>query len=133
MTDFLESFQTLFFLLSFLSLIFFLGSLLALPWFVGKLPEDYFVSPGRSAGKSFLSVLLRNALGGVVLLAGVVMLFIPGQGVLTMVVGLMLMDFPGRAKLIWRVSGFPKVRAGLNWLRRKGGRPPLIFPERNGE
>ena len=133
MINLLEGYQALFLWVSFLSLIFFLGSLLALPRFVGKLPKDYFVCPETFVRKPVWMRILRNLLGGIVFFAGVVMLFIPGQGVLTMVASMALMDFPGKAKLIKELAGIPKVRAGLNWLRKKGGHPPLIFPETEGK
>lgn len=121
-----------FYLLSMLSLCFFLGSVVALPWFVGRLPRDYFVNSKKVVKGSFLLQVLRNVLGGMVFLAGVVMLFVPGQGVLTMVAGIVIMDFPGKARFIRKLAKGSRVRTGLNWLRKKGGHPPLIFSETDG-
>jgi hypothetical protein len=115
-----------------LSLCFFLGSVVALPWFVGRLPRDYFVNSKKVVKGSFLLQVLRNVLGGMVFLAGVVMLFVPGQGVLTMVAGIVIMDFPGKARFIRKLAKGSRVRTGLNWLRKKGGHPPLIFSETDG-
>ncbi len=128
MIHFLDTYKTVFWMLSFLSLMIFLGSLVTLPWIVGRLPRDYFVNPGQTAGKPVLAVIVRNVLGSIVFIAGFIMLFIPGQGLLTMVAGLVLMDFPGKAKLMAGMVRGATVRSGLNWLRKKGGKPSLIFP-----
>jgi hypothetical protein len=53
---------------------------------------------------------------------------IPGQGVLTILLGVMLVDFPGRWKAErWLVS-HPGVLAAMNTLRRRFGKPPLREP-----
>ena len=91
--------------LSLASLLFFVGSILALPWLIARLPEDYFVdddSPpsavlrGERAAK--LSRVVRNVVGVGLLLAGVAMLVLPGQGVLTIIVALGLIEFPGKRR-----------------------------------
>jgi hypothetical protein len=60
--------------------------------------------------------------------AGLVMLVVPGQGLLTLAVGLMLMDFPGKFRLErWLATRGPVWRS-LNWLRKRARRPPLERP-----
>ncbi len=62
-------------------------------------------------------------------LAGIAMLVLPGQGVLTIVVGLVLMNFPGKYRLErWMATRRP-IWKSLNWLRRKARRPELERPE----
>ena len=124
-----ETSYPLFFIgLSIVSLVFFLGSLAALPWLVGRLPEEYFLFTGRKGSGNVAAYLFRNFTGAAVFFMGVLMLFTPGQGVLTIVAGLVIMEFPGKSRLIRYLTGFQKVREGLNWLRRKKGKPPLKFP-----
>jgi hypothetical protein len=53
------------------------------------------------------------------------MLFIPGQGILTMVMGLILLDYPGKYSLEKKVISFTAVHKGLNWLRARAHKPPL--------
>ena len=92
------------------SVVMFVGSLLAMPVLLGQIPADYFL-PERMADADRKHPLLRwmlfglkNLLGTVLLLAGVVMLFTPGQGVLTILVGLFLLDFPGKRRLeLWLI------------------------------
>ncbi len=118
------------------SLLSVLGVLVGVPWMVGSLPSDYFVADRRSAlGDAFhrrwfypLLNILRNALGAVLLLLGIVMLFIPGQGLLTILAGLLLMNFPGKYRIERAVVGQPKVLVALNWIRARRGRPPLEAP-----
>ncbi|RME33433.1 MAG: hypothetical protein D6786_07715, partial [Gammaproteobacteria bacterium] len=62
------------------------------------------------------------------LLAGLIMLFTPGQGLLTMLVGLLLMNYPGKYRLErWLVTR-PRVLETLNWIRARTGHPPLAAP-----
>jgi hypothetical protein len=50
---------------------------------------------------------------------------IPGQGVLTILLGIMLSDFPGKVRLERKIVSYPKVREALNLLRSRFGKPPL--------
>lgn len=117
-----------------LSAVAFVGSLLALPWLVARIPHDYFL-PGtphripwadRHPALRLALAVGRNVLGSVFVLAGVMMLVLPGQGVLTIVAGVMLIDFPGKHRILRRIVAQPPVLASANWLRRRAGQPPLI-------
>jgi len=95
------------------------------------LPEDYLAAPrrphGRRTGWRLLLVPLKNALGGLFVIAGVAMLVLPGQGLLTIVIGLSLMNFPGKFRLErWLITRGATLRL-VNRLRRRYGRPPLIL------
>ena len=57
------------------------------------------------------------------------MLFLPGQGLLTIVVGLSFLDFPGKQFLLNHLIEHGSVQKSMNWIRGKYGRPPLIFGE----
>ncbi|MEQ8264128.1 PGPGW domain-containing protein [Pseudohaliea sp.] len=113
-----------------------LATLLAIPWLVTQLPADYFdrherQSVRKSEGwllSTFLLVLLRNLLGAALLGLGVLMLFTPGQGVLTILAGLLVMNFPGKYRLErWLVTR-PGVLKSLNGLRKRRGEPPFRLP-----
>lgn len=104
----------------------FLLALLALPWLLVKLPEDYLVSPPESGQRSHpLRALALNLLGGLLVIAGVLMLVLPGQGLLTLVAGLMIMDFPGKHRLLVKLLSREGVLKGVNMLRGKVGAPPI--------
>jgi len=67
----------------------------------------------------------KNLLGLALLCGGLLMLFLPGQGLLTMAVGLLLMDYPGKYALERKIVSRPSILKGMNWLRAKGDHPPI--------
>ena len=54
--------------------------------------------------------------------------YLPGQGLLTLLIGLMLTDFPGKYRLEKRLIAQPGVLKAVNWLRARAGHPPLEPP-----
>jgi archaellum biogenesis protein FlaJ (TadC family) len=134
MSELLDVIKPLLPLIAFCSLLVFLISLASLPWLVAKIPEDYFLHRKRkktlplttAAFAHYLFLrLARNLVGLILLAGGFLMLFIPGQGVLTMVMGLILVDYPGKYSVEKAIIGYPAVFKGLNWLRAKAHKPPL--------
>lgn len=115
------------------SLLMFVGTLIALPFLVVKIPEDYFAQEHRNRElwvhhppvlRWFL-LFGKNLLGGVLVLAGILMLVLPGQGLLTILMGLLLVNFPGKYWLEkWLVTRTPVLKAA-NWLRKKANHPPI--------
>ncbi|SFI26665.1 PGPGW domain-containing protein [Planctomicrobium piriforme] len=102
-------------------------------WMIVAMPADYFLRSSdrphsRHPALHLLWVVVRNILGIALLALGIAMLVLPGQGLLTMLLGLSLMDFPGKRKLLHRALALKSVQRSLNWIRRKGGQPPLQFP-----
>jgi hypothetical protein len=53
------------------------------------------------------------------------MLVLPGQGLLTIIIGLVLMEFPGKYHAERWVINRPAVLAAINWIRLKAGKPKL--------
>lgn len=64
------------------------------------------------------------------MLAGLLMLFMPGQGLLTLLVGLTIMNYPGKHALERWLIERPYVMQAVNWLRAKYGQVPLLPPDR---
>jgi hypothetical protein len=125
--------------LSVLSAVMFFGSLLAMPWLLARMPADYFLRQRHYADRwrprhplwriTFLAI--KNLIGIMLVLAGVAMLVLPGQGILTILVGLVFLDFPGKFRLErWLIQQPPVMRA-VNWMRAKAKRPPLEMPDRD--
>jgi hypothetical protein len=118
-----------------LSIVLFVASLLGIPWLVARLPADYFSErPDRNSLLSTpdprLRVVLRiakNALGVVLAIAGIAMLVLPGQGVITLIVAVVLLDIPGKRRLLARIVRGPRVAQVLNRIRERAGQPPLEF------
>jgi hypothetical protein len=115
-----------------LGFLMFVASLLAVPVIIALMPEDYFVriSHAPIRRRPFRQVLhvLKNILGGFLVLVGLVLLLLPGQGILTMVIGLSLLDFPGKQSLQIRLVQVPRIRDSIQWLRAKVHHRPLILP-----
>jgi hypothetical protein len=136
MRAWLSEHQTLLWWVGALSAIVGVASVLAAPWFIARLPEDYLsrddqedvVLPNSPPLVRWPLLLLKNALGAVLVLSGVAMLILPGQGVLTMAAGLMLLDFPGRRRALRWIMGRKRILRGINWIRRKAKRAPLQAP-----
>lgn len=119
-----------------LSLLFVVGSALGAVAFVSYIPEDYFVTdrPGpmrrlrQWAPLRYLLLLtLQQLVGGVLLLAGLAMLVLPGQGLLTIFAGLCVLEYPGKRRLVRRLVQRAPIKAALNGLRRRRGLSPLRF------
>lgn len=124
--------------LTVISIISFIGSLIAIPWILIRLPDDYFdVRVPRHWMRDHHPVLriaghiVKNVIGAVFLIVGFLMLFLPGQGLLTMLIGISFMDFPYKRKLEARIVGQPALLNIINAMRRKFNRLPLILaPDR---
>ncbi|MEM6793035.1 MAG: PGPGW domain-containing protein [Acidobacteriota bacterium] len=120
------------------SLTSFLLSLITLPALVAFLPRDYFTKRAQGGGQRRASVLriaaalIKNLVGVCLLLAGLAMLVLPGQGLLTILLGLTLTSFPGKQRLERRLLEKPKVRRGLDKIRSLARRPPFEWPGRGG-
>jgi hypothetical protein len=115
-----------------LSVIGFVVSLVAIPVLLVRLPPHYFDErhprtwmQAHHPVLRVVGLVLKNIVGLVFLFAGILMLFLPGQGVLTMLIGVSLMDFPGKRTLERKIVGQPTVLKTINRLREKFNRPPL--------
>lgn len=110
-------------------------SLIALPFLVALIPDDYFAAEdrpphvvrGRHPALYWLLRIGKNLLGLLLVLFGLVMSLplIPGQGTIMALIGLLLVEFPGKRRLeMWLIRKRRILRA-INWLRARRGRPPL--------
>ena len=103
-----------------------LASIVFVPRFLATLPRDYLQS-GRPPERHHPALrVLRNLLGALLLVLGIAMLLLPGQGLLTLLVGLLLVDFPGKQRILRGLIGRPKVLSVVNKLRAHRGAAPLV-------
>ena len=111
----------------------FVGSLVIVPWLIVRIPSDYFAT-GRRPRTSFADnhpllrwsgLILKNLIGVLLMLAGIAMLLLPGQGLLTLAIGLLLLDFPHKHRVERRIIRIQPVWKSINWLRQKAGVGPL--------
>lgn len=120
------------------SVFMFVGTLVAIPIILMRLPADYFdirkPRPWMENHHPVLRLLghiVKNVVGAIFLFAGFLMLFLPGQGVLTMLIGLSLIEFPGKRRVEAKIVGQSTVLSTINSMRAKFGKPPLIIaPDR---
>ena len=117
-----------------LSVVLFIGTLIAIPFILVRLSADYFdlrvPRPWMQNHHPVLRVvghIVKNVIGAVFLFAGFLMLFLPGQGVLTMLIGVSMLDFPGKRKLEAKLISQPAVLSVVNSMRKRRGRPPFVL------
>ena len=107
------------------------ASLAVVTFFVVRIPVDYFSTerrpPPRPVGIPLALAILKNLIGVALVLVGIVLSLpgIPGQGILTILVGLMLTDLPGVRRLERSLARRRGVRRALDTIRAKFGREPL--------
>jgi hypothetical protein len=119
------------------SVITFLVFLIAVPWLAVRIPADYFLQrrfhqklwASRHPALRMALLIGKNLLGCLFIVAGLAMLLLPGQGILTILAGVVLLDFPGKYRLVRWIVGRPQVLRTINWLRLKAERPPLFLEE----
>lgn len=106
----------------------FVGSALAIPWLLVRVPADYFARP--HAPRALGVRVLRSLVGAALVVVGVAMLVLPGQGMLTILVGVGVLDLPWKRRLVRRVLSMPTVKGAVDRMRANAGRPPLDVPPR---
>jgi hypothetical protein len=108
-----------------------LASLAVVTFFIVRIPTDYFSKErwrsARSTRARVAIAVLKNVGGVALILVGIVLSFpgIPGQGILTILVGLMLTDLPGVRRLERALARRRSVKRALDTIRAKFGREPL--------
>jgi len=99
-----------------------------------KIPPDYFneshprdLWSHRHPGIRIIGVVGKNILGALLVVVGVVLSIpgVPGQGILTILLGVMLLDIPGKRRLEYKIVSRPKVLGVINKLRHRFGKPEL--------
>ncbi|MCC5856126.1 MAG: hypothetical protein JJU10_10695 [Idiomarina sp.] len=111
----------------------FTASLVLIPILVVKMPADYFSShkrPRRWTRSRRLYYVARNILAFFLLLAGIAMLILPGQGLLTILIAVMVSDVPGKYRLQRWLIAQPGVFKSLNWIRKRYDAEPLERPRK---
>jgi len=115
--------------------LFLAASLWAVRYFLISIPADYFTRTHQPLERwqkyhpllRWLLLIGKNLIGVTFVGAGIVMLFTPGQGVLSILLGLSLVDFPGKRALERRIVARPAVLKLVNAMRARADRPPLEF------
>jgi hypothetical protein len=108
------------------SVVMFVGSIVAVPLFIVRVPDDYFVRPRPP--RSLLRRALTTIVGLTLVTIGIAMLVLPGQGILTILVGLGILELPFKDRVIARLLGNPKVASAVDKLRHRAGKGSLLIP-----
>lgn len=114
-----------------ISLFVFLFSLLSIKWLVSLIREDYFINKKDSKIKTsnifiwYIVLIFKNLIGYSLILGGIMMLVLPGQGLFTIIIGLMMSNYPGKYSIEKKFIAIPTILKSINWLRRKSNKPPI--------
>ena len=112
----------------------FVGSILFCTLAITYLPTDYFL-PNRREFRikhpllRVCLILLKNLLAAFLIVVGFIQIPLPGQGVLTMLIGIAISDLPGKRKLERRLIRLPAILSAANRIRTRFGRPPIVLDE----
>jgi hypothetical protein len=115
------------------------GSVLFAVYILVQIPADYFVEDsGQREGKPrhplirFPLLLLKNLFGVFLILLGIVLSLpgVPGQGILTILIGVMFLDVPVFRRLEKWIISRRRVLHSVNRIRARYGRDPLRFEGR---
>tara|TARA_X000001036_G_scaffold309888_1_gene288627 strand:- start:13862 stop:14287 length:426 start_codon:yes stop_codon:yes gene_type:complete len=129
--EFISTYKVNIILLGTVSFVIFVFSLISIKWLVALIPSDYFINRNSSKFKIaypslwLVSTIIKNILGYTLIIGGILMLFLPGQGMFTIFVGLLLSNYPGKFYLERKLIAMPKIYKTVNWLRKKSNQPPL--------
>jgi hypothetical protein len=117
-----------------ISILCIIATFILLPVLIVRLPTNYFSTEHRLRSRYRhplahpLLAGVKNLIGLFFVLAGFMMLVLPGQGLLTLIVGLTIMNYPGKFAVERWLVRRPHVLPALNWFRVRYGRPPLDAP-----
>ncbi len=99
-----------------------------------KIPANYFSPhyqedflPNTSWLVRWGALVGKNVIGLFLVLAGIVMLIGPGQGILTILIGLIMMDIPGKRPLEAKLIQRPAILSAVNNLRARYNKSPLVM------
>ncbi len=130
-TEFVSSYKAYILWLATISLFVFIFSLISIKWLVALIPTNYFIKKNMVKSKKsysfiwLISIILKNLIGYTLILGGLLMLVLPGQGLFTILMGLVLSNYPGKYNIERRFISIPSVLKTVNWLRKKSNKPPL--------
>jgi len=114
-----------------ISFAIFIFSLMSIKWLVSLIPSDYFINKKPSKFKSkypvmwLVSMIIKNLIGYVLIIGGILMLVLPGQGLFTIFIGLMMSNYPGKYFIERKFIAIPSVLKTINWLRKRSNQEPL--------
>ena len=106
------------------------GSVFLCALVIAYLPCDYFRSKRRvNRIRQPILILLKNLVAVILIIVGIILIPLPGQGILTLLIGIVISDIPGKRKLERRIIRSPAILSALNHIRSRFNRPLLVLDE----
>lgn len=131
--EYTNTYKNFIFWISLVSLTIFIISILSIRWLVLLIPENYFKEKKNSILKEkyffywIAFKFIKNSLGYLLIIGGFLMLVLPGQGILTIFVGMILSDYPGKYHIEKKIIQSSIILRTINSIRKKSGKKPLKF------
>jgi len=133
MIAFIHNHEELILWLTIASVIGLIASFLLIPWILIQIPSDYFSHEKRQKHQWYndlpilrvVLLLMKNILGIIFIISGIIMLFIPGQGIITIIIGVIFADFPYKYNIEQWIISHPTVLRYINELRTKAKQSPI--------
>lgn len=124
-----------------LSTIISIAYFIVITYVITQMDKQYFlrrkISQGELINHLHLTSMSRSVacvvkiakiiLGIGLLVCGILMLVLPGQGLVTILIALSMIPFPGKDKMEQRILARNSVRSTLNWIRLRAKKEPFIF------
>jgi len=110
-------------------------TLIIVPLILIRIPADYFshqknIRRAWSTGHPLIQIpllIIKNTFGVILIATGILLLVLPGQGILTLLVGLVLLDFPGKYQAERWIVERKYILQSINWIRVKAGEEKLVM------
>lgn len=119
---------------------------IVISYIITQMDKEYFLSINRrhkknatdedtknvssrwlNRGGSYVVKIVKIIIGIFLLVCGIAMLVLPGQGLITMLIGLSMLPFPGKHKIEQNLLARKSIRSSLNWIRIKANKEVFIF------
>jgi hypothetical protein len=139
MFDWISNNEVILWWILFFSIASFMSALILVPIILILIPEDYFSTEDRHRDPwsehhpliRIPLIIVKNLIGIIFVVTGTLMVALPGQGILTIIAGVILLDFPGKYNLERKIIRKKIVLHTINWIRAKASKPSLIIdPEK---
>lgn len=133
--EWIKDYETVFWCISAISIVTSILTLILIPWLIVRIPNDYFSDRKRIRKlwadhhpliRAFL-IAAKNLFGYFLIVSGIIILFLPGQGMLTILLGIILIDIPGKYRFERWIVERPRILRLINWIRIHAKRDPLII------
>ncbi len=134
MLEWIRIHETVFWWIGAFSMATFAGTMIVIPILVVRIPADYFKREKQKPDRLYnrqhsairlIGLILKNIIGIIFIIAGLAMLLLPGQGLITILIGIMMINCPGKLAMEQRIAQQPTVLRAINWMRAKANRPAL--------